>query len=169
MSAANSTLTQEKLKELFVYDENTGIFTRATTRGRCNRWKEGQVVGHLAAIGYVQIYIDGKLYQAHRLAWLYMYGAMPNGHIDHANAVRSDNRISNLRECDDKLNMQNIRKAHKDSASGLLGVRKLRYGRFLARIYSNKKEISLGVFDDPMDAHQAYLNAKRELHAFCTI
>ena len=46
--------------------------------------------------GYLMIMINGKAYPAHRLAWLIVYGTMPDGFIDHINRVRTDNRISNL-------------------------------------------------------------------------
>jgi HNH endonuclease len=168
MSTFNSTLTREMALSLFDYDPSSGTFTRKTTRGRCNRWKAGQSVGHLASSGYVQIGIGRKLYQAHRLVWLCEYGRFPEKHLDHINGDRSDNRVANLRECDDLLNMQNIRKAHKDNSLGVLGVKKYR-DRFIARIFHNGKEKTLGIHVTAELAHAAYLKAKRELHAGCTI
>ena len=168
MSNTNFKPTKARILELFNYDSVAGIFTRRFTRGRCDRWKAGEPVGHLAASGYVQICVDGKLQQSHRLVWLCEHGEWPEKHIDHINGSRSDNRISNLRECDDLINMQNIRKAHKDNKLGVLGV-KLINGRFQARIYSQKTEINLGMFDSADEAHLAYLDAKRKLHPGCTI
>lgn len=40
--------------------------------------------------GYLMIMINGKAYPAHRLAWLIVYGTMPDGFIDHINRVRTD-------------------------------------------------------------------------------
>lgn len=169
MGKNHSTLTIDRLKESLNYCPDTGIFTRLATVGRCDRWKAGSEVGHLTKHGYIQIWLDGKSYLAHRLAWFYVTGEWPKELLDHADGDRSNNRICNLRECDDALNMQNIRRAHSDNSTGLLGVKRLGSGRFWARIFVDKKEVSLGVFDTPEDAHEAYLTAKRENHQFCTI
>ncbi|MDA6380520.1 HNH endonuclease signature motif containing protein [Escherichia coli] len=67
------------------------------------------------------IMINGKAYPAHRLAWLIVYGTMPDGFIDHINRVRTDNRISNLRLVTHSENMQN-RKIQKNNKSGYRGV-----------------------------------------------
>ena len=161
-------LTREEVLAHLAYDPETGTFTRTSTRGRCDRWKKGQQAGSPVKGAYVQIWLLGRLYQAHRLAWLVEHGVWPSKHIDHINGDRHDNRISNLRECDDKLNMENIRRPHKDNSLGVLGVK--RHGsRFLARIYVDGKEQSLGSFDTPEEAHVAYIEAKRKLHAGCTI
>ena len=69
-------LTPERLKELYLYDPETGAFTRTATRGR---WRRGDVAGSVTAYGYLSIRIDGKAYYSHRLAWLYMAGAFPDG------------------------------------------------------------------------------------------
>ena len=165
---AKTDLTAQRLRELLNYDSATGTFTRRFTRGRCDRWKAGDQVGHLASSGYVQVCVDGSLWQAHRLVWLIEHGALPAKHIDHIDGNRSNNRLSNLRECDDLLNMQNIRKAHKDNKLGVLGV-KAHQNKFLARIFSNGKEKSLGLYATPELAHAAYLEAKRKIHPGCTI
>lgn len=165
MSATNSTLTQERLKELFDYDQHTGIFTRKISHtgspiGK-STWASN---GH----GHIRMTIDNVQYVAHRLAWLYVYGAWPIKFIDHINGIRSDNRIVNLRECDDALNQQNRHIAPSHSKTGLIGATP-HQGRFRAQISVNKKLIRLGCFDSAEDAHAAYLKAKRELHKFCTI
>ncbi len=83
-------LTQERLKEVLSYNPETGIFTRNPgIRG-------GEKVG-TNSHGYVSIMVDGYLYQAHRLAWLYMEGYMPEQEIDHISRKRDDNRWCNLR------------------------------------------------------------------------
>jgi len=66
------------------------------------------------------------------------------------------------------LNQQNMRRAHKRSRSGLLGVGK-RDGRWYARIAINDAEVWLGRFDTAQQAHEAYLAAKRQMHDGCTI
>lgn len=156
---ANTKLTPERLRQLLNYDPQTGVFTHAC---RKKRVRLGSVAGTLEVKGYWKHRIDGETHRGHRLAWLYFYGEWPAGHIDHINGNRSDNRIANLRDVTALENRQNIRKAN--SATGFLGVYKLR-DKFVALIGHQYKNIRLGAFDTAEEAHEAYLTAKRRLHA----
>ncbi len=112
----------------------------------------------------------GKDYNAHRLAWLYMYGVWPEKLVDHINGRRDDNRIGNLRELSNTENQQNRRRAARHSSTGLIGVSQgRREGTFRAHITLNRERQFLGHFSDPLQAQQAYINAKRCLHPFGTI
>lgn len=67
--ARNRKLTSERLKEVLVYDEQSGLFY----------WKRRPKVlsrqaGCVKSDGYVAIQVDGALHRAHNLAWLYVYG-----------------------------------------------------------------------------------------------
>jgi hypothetical protein len=164
-------ITQKRLKELFSYDPETGIFTRIkSVKGR-KRVKAGDRAGSLKESGYVMISVDSKLYRAHRLAVLYMTGKLPVNQVDHINGIRSDNRWKNLREVSRNGNCQNQKQAQANNInSGLLGVfLHKKTQRWNARITVNSKEISLGYFDCKHKAHEVYLDAKRKLHHTCTI
>lgn len=165
MSGADSTLTQARLKELMHYDPDTGVFVRiAKARGAKvgkSSWADN---GH----GHIRMTVDGVQYVAHRLAWFYVHGVWPIKFLDHINGNRQDNRICNLRECDDELNQQNRHAAPSHSSTRLIGATP-HQGRFRAQIRVKKKLIRLGCFDTAEEAHAAYLKAKRELHEFCTI
>jgi len=66
--------------------------------------------------------------------------------------------------------MENQRKAHKGNVSGFLGVSKAAgMAKWISQIQVNKVKIGLGYFDSPEEAHEAYLSAKRRLHAGCTV
>jgi hypothetical protein len=104
-------ITQSELKNKLHYDQDTGIFTRLNT---------GKKAGFLRS-DYIIIGIGQKEYRAHRLAWLYVYGNMPNKFIDHINLNKSDNRISNLRECTKSENAMNVKLSVKNK-SGYKGV-----------------------------------------------
>jgi len=99
---------------------------------------------------------------------MHYYGELPPKYIDHINGVRDDNRITNLRAVTAAGNAENRRRAQKNTASGFLGVAR-NGNNWQAYIRVNKKPTYLGTFKTPEEAHQAYLAAKRKLHATCTL
>ena len=163
MTDSKQELTAERLREVLNYDAETGIFTwLARTR---NRVAVGDVAGSPDRYGYLRIKIDGRIHSAHRLAWLYVHGEWPKDQLDHINGIRTDNRITNLREATNAENGHNRRKPHSNNTTGYLGVKRDR-GRFQALIRLDGKQRYLGLFDTPEAAHAAYLEAKRRLHPF---
>jgi hypothetical protein len=139
---ANEILTQERLKQLFSYDEETGFFKRYKKLG-----PKKQIAGHVATKGHRQIMVDNKLYMAHRLAWLYIYGEFPEKLIDHINRNPDDNRICNLRNATHSENQQNT-KVRKDNFCNAKGISySLVENKWRARISKNKKTFDLGRFD----------------------
>ena len=152
-------MRQFELRALLHYDEVTGIFTRLVPRG--NR-TDGAVAGSAHHSGYLSIYVLGRSYQAHRLAWFWMTGRWPS-EVDHRNGIKSDNKWANLREVDRSANNQNKRRAQRNNRTGLLGVGKDR-GGYRARIWLGGKNKHLGTFASADAAHSAYLRAKRQLH-----
>lgn len=174
MSDFRMSLIAERLRAVVDFDGATGVFVwRARSReefasarahAAYNSKYAGRVAGSGDGSGYQQLRVDGAKYRAHRLAWLYAHGTWPNGHIDHINGDRSDNRISNLREADDAVNNQNLRRAKRTNRSGFLGV-STKGPRFEASIYVAGTIHRLGRFDSAADAHAVYLEAKRRLHA----
>jgi len=167
-----SELTQEYLKSILDYEQYTGIFTykERDYPPEFNKKHGNKEAGSLCTIhGYVFISIKHKKYRAQRLAWLYVYGNMPNK-IDHIDNIRSHNWISNLREATNSQNQQNKTKCEKRNKAGLLGVTYLkRDNRYRAQIGINKKTIYLGTFETAIDAHNRYLQEKRKIHEFNTL
>lgn len=166
---AKVELTAQRLRELLYYDPDTGLFTWRVARGSGGRIPAGAVAGSRIGDGYLRLKSEGVQYKLHRVAVLYMTGHWPAEQVDHINGVRDDNRWSNLRCVGCTFNLQNQRRAHPGSASGLLGVSRRRDGRWKALITVNYVTRSLGTFSTPEDAHAAYINAKRLLHPGCTI
>lgn len=156
-------VTASRLREVMDYDPATGAFTWRT---KCGSKAAGGIAG-TPHKEYVRIQVDGRLYRAHRLAWLYMTGEWPI-EVDHRNGVGSDNRWGNLRPADRFTNMQNKRRAHRNSKTGLLGAFP-QGDRFRARIRIESKCVSLGMFATAEAAHAAYVEAKRKHHAGCTL
>ncbi|MDN8047581.1 HNH endonuclease [Burkholderia multivorans] len=156
------SLTAERLRELLAYDPVTGKFTWRMRPS--NRVHVGDEAGHVGGNGYVQIRVDGAMYQAHRLAWLYVTGRWPVRFLDHRDLDRSNNRFVNLREANDEQNAANSpRRRH-----GHVGLKGVGYhrstGRYRARIRRGNREYHLGLFDTPEAAHRAYQEASRRLH-----
>jgi hypothetical protein len=148
-----------RLRELLDYDSATGVFVRKI--GWYGR-SAGAVAGATNKRGYRQIRVDGSLYYAHRLAWLYVYNADPAGGLDHINGDIADNRITNLRPATQSQNNANRRRSACNT-SGRKGVFPVPSGRYVARIKNNGKQRYLGTFDTVEDAHAAYLTAARSL------
>lgn len=154
------TLTQDRLKELLLYDPLVGEFSRRV------RSSHNASAGTVTPQGYRQISVDGLLHYGHRLAFLYMTGEMPKGLVDHINGCRSDNRWSNLRLAVNGINQQNLRSPQRNNRTGLLGVSYEPCYRlpYVAQLTVDYKRVHLSRHATAEEAHAAYLEAKRKYH-----
>ncbi len=156
-----SEITVDEIRAALKYDQLTGDFCR---------WNKRSPLGTLSAAGYVMITIFDRKFRAHRLAWLFVHGQWPSMKIDHINGSRIDNRIANLREASDAVNSQNLRGPKSNNTSGYLGVMwREKSKKWEARITALGRAKVLGFFDDPKEASDAYLAAKRLMHEGCTV
>lgn len=157
---SQAMITQNELKELIIYDDETGEFRWAKNHGKC---RSGTLAGCVRG-GYRSININKNRYLAHRLAWLYVYGEHPHMDIDHINEIKTDNRISNLRIANRKENIRN-QSIKASNTSGFKGVHyKKDKGRWCARIRTDSGRIFLGYYSTPEDAHKAYVIACHKYH-----
>jgi len=109
--------------------------------------------------GYQRIRIDGHIYRAHRLAFLYMTGKWPSVWLDHEDVNRSNNRWANLRKTTPSFNIANSPRG-RGNKSGLKGAYwHKREQKWRAQIGVNRRTIHLGRFDTAEDAHAAYFAA----------
>jgi hypothetical protein len=156
-------ITQKELKDRLEYNKETGEFFAINGN---SRWAKGRKVGTLHSTGYVFINIQGKVYKAHRLAWLYEKGKFPEGVIDHINRNKSDNRFCNLREIEITHNAEN-NPLKKSNTSGFPGVSfSKQMKRWRARITYGYKEKHLGYFQTAEDAYKAYQSAASKYHCY---
>lgn len=151
-------LTYERAIEIFRCDAESGVLERKLKSGR---WK---VCGDKPnKEGYGQVKVDGKVYRSHRLIWILVHGSWPE-FIDHKDRDRMNNKISNLRSVTKSENEHN-REINKNNSSGYTGVHFFKQAnKWASRIYVNSKEIHLGYFDSPEEAHLARMLAKIEHH-----
>jgi len=153
-------LTREYLKKHLRYDKTSGIFTWRHSKGAAFA---NSVAGSKDKSGYIIIRLDGRLYPAHRLAWLWEFGVFPKAFIDHKNQIKSDNRLNNLREASKQMNGRN-RKSQKNNSSGIKGAyfdKNRRCWRAEIKVDGNAKKY-LGSFKSKKDAALAY-NAAAKL------
>lgn len=157
-------MTANELRELLDYDPTTGVFIWKVST--INHKRVGKIAGTVlrdSRHGYRYIIIAGKHYKGSRLAWLYITGRWPTGQIDHKNGVRDDDRFQNLRDVSAAVNQQNQRRAQRHNVTGFLGVSPVG-DRFRATIRIDGKKCWLGSFDTAVEAHAAYVKAKRVHH-----
>lgn len=152
-------LTQNRLKELLIYEPDTGRFVWRPRPVKCKQdatWNSAWAGGEAGTKkdGYFIICIDYRLYRAHRLAFMYMLGRPPKADVDHENRDRADNRWSNLREATRSQNLANGRHKKRDR-----GARKLPTGNWQARISVDGQEFGLGTFATKAEAVAAYQEA----------
>lgn len=152
-------LTHGRLLELLTYNPVTGHFHWRVSRKNVAAGSRAGFADHK----YRRISIDRKQYYEHRLAWFYIHGSWPSDKIDHRNPAFSDNRAANLRCATQTQNLINARR-RSDNTSGYKGVSFFKPVKlWRARIYINKKEVSLGYFKTAHEAHLAY-TAAAKLH-----
>lgn len=140
-------LSQEELKKKLEYFPETGVFIWRRT---------GIVAGCVDATNYIKIRFNGKLYYAHRLAWLYVYNEWPIEHIDHINRIKFDNRIENLRKSTHQENQWN-KPVRIDNFLGVKGV-SVKGSKFQVRINGRV----IGTFSTIEEASGAYEQAAKE-------
>lgn len=148
-----------RVRELLDYDRTTGKFTWRKTMGG-TAW-DGTDAGAKNSAGYILIKVDGKKYQASRLAWVHVHGVWPPAYLDHINGDKTDNRLANLRMATPRQNRHNSR-APANSTSGVKGVFWNRArSKWQARICLDAKTRQhLGYFNTIEEAKDAYAAAE---------
>lgn len=104
---------------------------------------------------YIHIKILNKTYKAHRLAFLYMEGYMPD-EVDHLDHNGLNNKWSNLRASNSKDNCKNM-PMQKSNKTGVIGVNwHQAAGKWQARAVDlDGNRIDLGRYDSFDDAVKA--------------
>lgn len=155
IGGADGRLTQERVKELFNYDETTGILTRKLNIHGKNQHKNsgiGDIVGCKSSRkGYMTVNVDGKLYQYHHIVWMFLYGYKAENPIDHRDRHPENNTPHNIREVSHQCNSRNT-KVYCNNKTGVKGVhwaKKNNKWCVTIRVY---KTFYVGIFDDFTEA-----------------
>lgn len=136
MAKCKGYLPDSLYKEFVSHDPEYGVLYWKTrdpnhfrTEGAYKSFNKrcvGKEAGHFNksdGYKYLRITYKGELYIApvHRLMWFLEKGEWPSGVIDHINGDRTDNRICNLRDVEQKINSRNC-KLSSSNKSGFAGV-----------------------------------------------
>ncbi len=155
-------ISQNYLKTRLHYDPGTGVFTWITA-GKTQHRFIGEEAGYLHKGAYIRITINSKQYLAHRLAFLYVTGSIPE-YCDHINQRCNDNRWENLRPATLSQNSVNS-KLRSHNTSGYRGVCWHKASqKWQVRININRKKKYLGSFDCKHHAFCEFVIASRKHH-----
>jgi hypothetical protein len=147
------TLTFDRVRELLRYDPLTGELRWKVSTS--NRAPVGSIAGHRVKKEHrVNIKIDGTVYKAHRVIWLWMTGDWPVDEIDHRDRNGFNNIWLNLRAATHQQNMQNKLE---------IGVHEHMPGKFRTGIMDNGKRKELGVFTSFEEAKKVYDTEKQKV------
>lgn len=163
MTESKNDLSFEEVSSKLSYDPETGLLTWKVKSGPK---AAGDIAGCLQnRTAYIGVGLNGRIYKAHRLAWLLYYGDWPVDKIDHRDGCRTNNKIINLRCADDFQNAYN-RKIRQDNTSGFKGVSwQKAVGKWQVRISVLGKWHLLGYFANIEEAAARYLQASNDLHS----
>jgi len=145
----------KEIGDYIAYNPETGEMTWKNPTS--NRVKVGSKLTD-SGIGYINFCFKGKYYFGHRVAYYLHYGIDPaDKFVDHINGDGVDNRIENLRLVTKTGNNQNRNNA--------VGAYKNHCGNWFSSIKTENTHHYLGTYKTFEEAREAYLKAKRELHA----
>lgn len=132
-------ITQKELKDKIIYNPDTGFFYRKLS---------GDLAGWVTKEGYISLKIDYITYKAHRLAFLYMTGELPEDQVDHINNIKGDNRWENLRRCSQSENQRNTGK-RRNNTSGVKNVSwNSKNRKWRITLYLDGKNKCFGSYED---------------------
>lgn len=151
---------QDRVRELFVcVPERGALFWRMGPRRGKLAGSPGDGLDHR----YRRVWVDGRLHKVHRIIWVYVHGSAPPM-LDHRDGDYANDAIWNLRECTPSQNIANVGR-RKNNKTGYKGVSWCsRDHKYTAFIRINGRSIFIGRFDDPISAHQAYMEKAVEVH-----
>lgn len=161
------------LRERILYFPDTGEIFWKPKEDRLIKWNNRyagkRAFNSIDKNGYLRGTFGKSVYLAHRIAWTYVHGKIPQDlEIDHVNMIRNDNRIINLRLANKSENQRNTR-VSSNNKCGLKGVCWDKNAKkWKAQIFIDGRKIYLGLFSEKNDAYRAYCIEAEKVHLeFC--
>lgn len=111
-------------------------------------YRNGKEAGWVGNNGYRSLSVNNKKYLTHRVIWYLHHGTWPSV-LDHINQDRLDNRIENLRECTQSVNLRNQKRINGFHKVG---------NKYRAQASINGSVKHIGMFDSAEEARTAYLS-----------
>ena len=152
----------ERIRQLIEYDPATGILlwrprdiadfefspnASDVVAGFNAHYAGKPALNYLNNDGYYRGRVLKKSLLSHRAAFAIFHDCWPIGQIDHANGVRTDNRIANLSDVSPAENNRNA-KRRPDCTSGITGVSFIpSRNKWVAYVSRNGTRHQLGVYD----------------------
>ncbi len=139
-------ITQQRLRDLFSYDVETGLFVCNTTRG--NR-KKGELCCTTNKGVYAFLMVDYVTILYHRAIWIWHYGEITHDdEIDHIDRDKRNNKIENLRKVKRNENGQNIPISSRNK-SGYRGVSwNSEMKKWCVQVHHKQQRYYIGYFDN---------------------
>jgi len=154
-------LTHEDLLYYTSYDPINGGLIWRRKKARAN---SGDRVGGFDLDGYVTTGINGKKYRVARLVWFYIHKEWPQGHIDHIDRNKSNDRIENLRVVTIKENNINRASSKQQRKLNLPKWVTPHGKKYRSCVRANGKIHKFGPFDTPEEAHDVAANFAKKHH-----
>ena len=152
-------MDQGRVKELFDYRD--GKLFWKTNKG--SQGLAGAEAGALRDDGYRLIGVDGRLYRAHKLIWLWHRNELPEL-LDHIDNDPTNNRIENLRIATRSENGFNSG-ARTNTKSGIKGVWwHQKNEKWRVSIYVNGRPTDFGCYEDLELAELVAIEARNKYH-----
>lgn len=133
-------ITAAQVRAVLDYDPETGVLRWRKGRGG---QAAGSEAGCVASNGYRYVYLFGRGYLAHRLAWLIVHGSWPDTRLDHRDRNTENNRIGNLRKATSSQNAMNSA-TPSTNTSGHRGVCRARGSKWRAYVGKDGRQHGAG-------------------------
>lgn len=154
-------ISAARLRELFDYEPETGQLVRKVS----GRGVKAGVAGSIRLdkdnpLGRRFISADGRKYRASHLVWVWHGNSLPE-RLDHIDRNTLNDRIENLRPCDNAQNGWNARlsKANKSGVRGVFWNKAT--GNWRVRVMVRGRVKELGLHDD-LDLAELIANEARK-------
>lgn len=161
INGTNGLTLQQRFNEVLRYD-NGVLYWKKTLS---NVAKEGKIAGCLTSSSYGSITVDKKQYCLHKVIFCMHHGYIPE-QVDHIDMDRKNNKIENLRACNNSLNSMN----RTVQSNNKLGIKNVCWNKqnkkWWVQVSAQGKKVVSKMFDDIELAELVAIEARNIYHGF---